>query len=126
MFHKLILTLLLVTTTSIIHSEETCESMSALGANYASAAFQLTTDDFNAIDQMGFFDAYLMYLSLLFEKSESERLHSTEFFLVSKVAGAAMKKEKDKLVKTLPPEGFKQLFPRMVVRSCEIIKTNPR
>lgn len=126
MLKKFILLLCLVFTPIIAQSSETCASMGVVAANYSSSAYQLTVDDPDAIDKKGFFDTWLMYLSLLFEKSEKEGIHSSQFFLAAKVAGNAITQEKDRLTKTLSSKGYEQLFPKIVVRSCEVIRAGQR
>jgi len=125
MIKKLTAIVLLISTSCIANSEESCASMEVVAGNFSNSAFQLTTDDFNAIDKMGFFDAYVMYLSLLYESSGKENRHSREFFLASQVAGVSMKKDRTKIVETLSPEGYAKLFPRLVLRACEAIRSNP-
>lgn len=122
MLKKLILLLYLTSTSFIAQSGETCASMGVVAANYSSTAYKFTADDPDAIDKMGFFDAWLMYLSLLFEKSEKEGIHSREFFLATKVAATAMKQEKNEL--KLSSKGYELLFPKIVVRSCEVIRAD--
>ena len=107
-------------------SEETCASMGVVATNYSSAAYQLAAEHTDAIDKMGFFDTYMMYLSLLFERSEKEGTHSREFFMAAKIAGASIKGEKAQLTEKLSSKGYEALFPRMVVRSCEIVRANPK
>jgi hypothetical protein len=123
MFKKITLSLLLIATAQAAHANETCANMGTVATNFASAAYQLTADDFDAIDRMGFFNAWMMYLGLLLEDSYKQKIHSNEFFLSAQIAGVSMKQEKDS-IKDLSSKDYKLLFPRIVVRACEVVRSD--